>query len=175
MTDTARFFGKFEMYYGPILPQQKWSLDTLLARCRQTTPYSAVFYSGNPFTCIYSICFLLSHELAFPKVGTFPGWCSGLEATFLGSQCIDQCFYLITLIVLKIILALLFPATVCAILNFLVLFSSQNCTSFIPFCFGLSISISINTETSYHATECLLCCLAIFSDKLLAYCDFNLI
>lgn len=59
--------------------------------------------------------------------------------------------------------------------KFPVLFSSQNCTSFIPFCFGLSISISINTETSYRATECLLCCLAIFSDKLLAYCDFNLI
>lgn len=94
------------MYYGPILPQQKWPLANLLAGCRKTTPHAAVFYSGNLFTCIYSVCFLLSNELAFPKVGTFPGWCPGLEATFLGSECIDQCFYLITLIFLKIILAL---------------------------------------------------------------------
>lgn len=56
---------------------------------------------GNLFACIYGLCFLLSNEPAFPKDGTFPGWCPGLEATFLRSQCLDQCFYLITLIFFK--------------------------------------------------------------------------
>lgn len=74
--------------------------------------------SGNLFTCNHSICFLLSNKLASLQVGAFQWWCLALEATFLLSQCKDQCFYLLTLIFLKIISAALFPDTLSAILKF---------------------------------------------------------